>query len=1481
MPKKYRHMPSDSNNRRSKGSQPTLGFISHTLRIQLWDAIHHGRTLYGKPCTSIRSFFRAVDKANRGSVRRTALGAALTRLDVGLSEAQVARLLKTMDADNSGGVDFAEFASWMRGDVVLQEIDEIVDVLNYGQAKPEPEPEADAEELLPTSAVRERNALTVATAVVKCMEDERFVEGLFSEEKERAPPVEVVKMDVFIALQKDRAGLRDELRAVRKQLEDATAETEAAYMHAASAEAASLAATERAESAEKQGARKVVELHAALEGLDEQATGVGAQQLVALHAAELEKQDLARRLEDLSQEFEAYKAAARQLVRDAEGQAASLHIELDESKHLLQQAISKRQDSHDEQQRAVAQLQVHIKEYEENASQAGDSQAHKMQVRLRQFLLRCVMKDAACAWSQWVASTASHKRMRLLARKTVGRLMSMKLHASFERWSDMARESRSQRVRLGRAVSRMHQASVCVALSRWQEHTSDVVRARASLTKVMTRMMNLRVSGAWSTWVSCVEEVTRMRGIQIKAAHRILHQSMSSAFRTWVMQTGEMHRARSVMTRLMKGGLARALLGWRAATLVIVRSRSLVAKVVGRMASKRIAAAFGRWEEMTSTIQIQRHRVDCSLRRISHAVVFAALSRWQEYTSDVVRARANTTKVMARIVHARVASAFDRWSDMAHESRSQKDRLKKAVGRMQQAAVYSALSRWQDYTAEVVRTRVGMTKMLRRMLNVCVSGAWSTWVSYVEEARRMRGIQMKVARRILHQSMVSALCTWLEQTDQMRRCRDVMTRLVNGSLSRALIQWQSATIEFRQSRSLAAKVVGRLVAMKLHAAFDRWSDMAHESRSQRDRLSRAVSRMRQAAVYSALSRWQDYTAEAVQMRASLTKVMARIMNLRVTSALASWVSFVEEAGRMRGIQMKVARRILNHNMSCAFASWSTWTLQMHRARGLMNRLVNGGLSRALAEWRLTTIDMRRTRTVCGKVIGRLTMMKLYAAFDRWSDMASESRGQKDQLTTAVTRMRKVAAHAALTRWKEHTSEVVQARSCLMKAVARMKNVRLGASWRTWRDFMKLVYEIRADNHRLKLMTAMAARMLGKSLVAVFRGWQAFQKRCLRSKFLLLRMAKSVSYRRLGVSFRMWQFQARVAVDAAHSAAARAALLEHAQEKTVGRIVRQLMHSLTSAAFAGWLERVTWRSRALSQVKHCLEQWRRRGMINAMVAWAAYARSSARARDLVEHRRVNTQLREQLERCAGAMNSLLHSAGATGRTVPEMAAAVADAERVAARAGPGLARQFDDCTFIRTEFKPVTPQPASDLPVTPVKSPGMSPPMQYKASTAEGLPTRVELEQQMDLLAKRDVRLAAAMHRSPYRHTHDQTIVGGDAQARTPSPARTVIGAAANGYDYGDQSVPWNDASQVFAETSTLDAPEKGGSPPWSSSPPLPPTPAEAVTAEKQRKNEALHARLLKSGYYSAAAKVKPLYHSPDKKNERLGGMTGTLAARLL
>ena len=88
--------------------------VEPLLLRQLWSAIHSKRQLFGQTVQGPSSFFQAVDTDCKGSVGIADLRRAMQRLDVGLSSAQITRLLATIDTDNSGAIEKAELISWMK-----------------------------------------------------------------------------------------------------------------------------------------------------------------------------------------------------------------------------------------------------------------------------------------------------------------------------------------------------------------------------------------------------------------------------------------------------------------------------------------------------------------------------------------------------------------------------------------------------------------------------------------------------------------------------------------------------------------------------------------------------------------------------------------------------------------------------------------------------------------------------------------------------------------------------------------------------------------------------------------------------------------------------------------------------------------------------------------------------------------------------------------------------------------------------------------------------------------------------------------------------------------------------------------------------------------------------------------------------------------------------------------------------------------------
>lgn len=92
--------------------------VEPRLLQQIWSAIHHERTLFGKPCHNVRTFFDAADRDGSGTLTRRELSAAMVRLDMGLSPLQLDRMLSTIDAqdgDKDGLVQYSEFAKWLHG----------------------------------------------------------------------------------------------------------------------------------------------------------------------------------------------------------------------------------------------------------------------------------------------------------------------------------------------------------------------------------------------------------------------------------------------------------------------------------------------------------------------------------------------------------------------------------------------------------------------------------------------------------------------------------------------------------------------------------------------------------------------------------------------------------------------------------------------------------------------------------------------------------------------------------------------------------------------------------------------------------------------------------------------------------------------------------------------------------------------------------------------------------------------------------------------------------------------------------------------------------------------------------------------------------------------------------------------------------------------------------------------------------------------
>ena len=78
------------------------------------DAVHHGgRTLYGRKCTDLRSFWTACDREGTQSILGDRLSDAMVRLGLGLNKAQAKSLVAGIAVDVPGTCDYLELERWV------------------------------------------------------------------------------------------------------------------------------------------------------------------------------------------------------------------------------------------------------------------------------------------------------------------------------------------------------------------------------------------------------------------------------------------------------------------------------------------------------------------------------------------------------------------------------------------------------------------------------------------------------------------------------------------------------------------------------------------------------------------------------------------------------------------------------------------------------------------------------------------------------------------------------------------------------------------------------------------------------------------------------------------------------------------------------------------------------------------------------------------------------------------------------------------------------------------------------------------------------------------------------------------------------------------------------------------------------------------------------------------------------------------------
>ena len=109
-----------SSKRSSRSMSPRRLPSANTYRLivrQLLNAVHAGRSLFGRKISKLSEFFDVMDQDSNGMVSRDEFHRCVRRLGIGLTNDQVDGVLAVLDEDHSGRLDKIEFLRALRMEV--------------------------------------------------------------------------------------------------------------------------------------------------------------------------------------------------------------------------------------------------------------------------------------------------------------------------------------------------------------------------------------------------------------------------------------------------------------------------------------------------------------------------------------------------------------------------------------------------------------------------------------------------------------------------------------------------------------------------------------------------------------------------------------------------------------------------------------------------------------------------------------------------------------------------------------------------------------------------------------------------------------------------------------------------------------------------------------------------------------------------------------------------------------------------------------------------------------------------------------------------------------------------------------------------------------------------------------------------------------------------------------------------------------------
>jgi hypothetical protein len=722
--------------------------------------------------------------------------------------------------------------------------------------------------------------------------------------------------------------------------------------------------------------------------------------------------------------------------------------------------------------------------------------------------------------------SAERKRLHRNSGSILRKMLFQQVVALLRRWRFVISELRRLRLAAKKLIGRMQAVHKMSVFQSWYSNALLAGNLLSTMGKAASQMQRSLCRKCIMTWNENVRLFIRIKLVAANLAANLQRQSFIH-FLSWAELRSSRKRQKQMMRLIIRRIQTRQTVAvlneWRGSSLERHRLEYKLKKVFGRMCSLELASSMHSWVVNVSEARRLRHVIDRVAERMQGKLWCICLQTWRENMNVLKQVRQAVGKAVGRIKCQALSFSLEQWQKQLATSKKVQIVADSIIRQLHSSRAADVLCQLREVATHQRKLETTAIRVLGRTQVAVQSSMMQSWIRYIHITRRLRNVMSKATNRMQGRLWHLYIKIWHDNIKLLRRVEDKVGKTAWLKMKSVLLcclgRWKVHCSSKKRLLRIEGCIIGRMQTRLFAIVFVNWREGAVHLHRLQIAARKVIMQMNGARLASSIHLWSFKVVVNQRLLHVLQRATSRMEDRLGSRFFAKWYDNIRFLQRYKS----AIKRFLRHKhiqvFSCCIGLWTQQSATKKRMKQGVGFIIRQRQMRCTAEilfmLREHFFNLRRLERVVQKVIAHMQGSHLFLTLQLWFVNAREVRRQQHATKKNAGRMEHRLQRACLLVWHKNTLHLLRIKKIGGKSVMRLQNKALFSCLQKWANQLAL---------KKKLQRAAVCIMQRDLLLqarTVYATWKSNVRDVRRLNNVTRKIDERIRWKRLMLMLQLW------------------------------------------------------------------------------------------------------------------------------------------------------------------------------------------------------------------------------------------------------------------------------------------------------------------------------------------------------------------------